>query len=101
MISGALRELSAKVVAANKPKVIVKIMYDRGSWEQLWNSHAPVPPQGWKPLDMPSEEEIPGLHLEVIVSGPDSFGSDDPRTFTKCCWALSTPSFSSSTARLC
>ena len=67
-VSGALRDLSAKVVKAGRPKVIVKVMYDRGSWEQLWNAHAPVPPKEWAPLDLPKEEDIPGLSLEVIVS---------------------------------
>lgn len=43
-------------------------MYDRGSWEQLWNAHAPVKPEGWTPLDLPGKEDIPGLDMEVIVS---------------------------------
>jgi hypothetical protein len=43
-------------------------MYDRGSLEQIWNSHAPVAKEAWKPLDLPGPDEIPGLELEVIVS---------------------------------
>ncbi|KAL7418972.1 hypothetical protein Q5752_006656 [Cryptotrichosporon argae] len=65
-ISQALRDLSARIVKEGKPKVVVKVMYDRGSWEQLWNAHAPVPPKGWTPLKFPAEDEIPGLHMEVI-----------------------------------
>ena len=42
-------------------------MYDRGSWEQLWNAHAFVKPAGWGPLDLPEIHEIPGLEMEVIV----------------------------------
>ena len=59
--------MSALVVKENRPKVVVKIMYDRGSWEQLWNSHAPVKPEGWTPLDLPGQDDVPGLELEVIV----------------------------------
>lgn len=47
-------------------------MYDRGSLEQIYNSHAMVPEDKWKPLDLPGPDDIPGLELEVIVS------------FTKC-----------------
>ncbi|OCF31927.1 hypothetical protein I316_06309 [Kwoniella heveanensis BCC8398] len=65
-VSQALRDLSARVVKAGRPKVIVKIMYDRGSWEQLWNSHAPVKPNQWAPLDLPTEQDVPGLDMEVI-----------------------------------
>lgn len=72
-ISGALRDLSALIVKENRPKVVVKIMYDRGSWEQLWNAHAEVKPVGWAPLDLPSKEDIPGLEMEVIVSSSCGF----------------------------
>ncbi|WVF71175.1 hypothetical protein IAT40_005975 [Kwoniella sp. CBS 6097] len=65
-VSQALRDLSARVVKAGRSKVIVKIMYDRGSWEQLWNSHAPVKPNQWAPLDLPVEKDVPGLDMEVI-----------------------------------
>ncbi|WWC94525.1 hypothetical protein V866_001371 [Kwoniella sp. B9012] len=65
-ISSALRDLSARTIKAGKPKVIVKIMYDRGSWEQLWNAHAPVNPKEWAPLDLPKKEEVQGLDMEVI-----------------------------------
>lgn len=64
----ALRDLSAKVVKENRPKVVVKLMYDRGSWEQLWNSHAPVGPEKWATIDLPEEKDVPGIDLEVIVS---------------------------------
>jgi hypothetical protein len=41
-------------------------MYDRGSWEQLWNSHAPVAPEKWATIDLPTQTEVPGIDLEVI-----------------------------------
>lgn len=43
-------------------------MYDRGSWEQLWNSHAPVLPDKWATIDLPEANDVPGLDMEVIVS---------------------------------
>jgi phosphatidylserine/phosphatidylglycerophosphate/cardiolipin synthase-like enzyme len=61
-----LRDLSASVVKSGRPPVIVKLMYDRGSWEQLWNSHAPVAPEKWATIDLPTQKEVPGIDLEVI-----------------------------------
>jgi hypothetical protein len=63
------------VLKQGRPKVVVKIMYDRGSWEQLWNAHAPVKPDEWTPLDLPHKDEIQGLDMEVIVS--DNRGPPD------------------------
>ncbi|OWZ78847.1 hypothetical protein C366_02346 [Cryptococcus neoformans Tu401-1] len=65
-ISQALRDLSARVLKEGRPKVVVKIMYDRGSWEQLWNAHAPVRHSEWTPLDLPAKEDTKGLDMEVI-----------------------------------
>ncbi|KLT45387.1 hypothetical protein CC85DRAFT_306614 [Cutaneotrichosporon oleaginosum] len=65
-VSEALRELSARVMKEGRPKVVVKVMYDRGSWEQLWNAHAPVSTAVWTKLDLPDAKDVPGLHLEVI-----------------------------------
>ncbi|WVQ77830.1 hypothetical protein IAR50_007523 [Cryptococcus sp. DSM 104548] len=65
-ITQALLDLSATVIKEKRPIVTVKVMYDRGSWEQLWNAHAFVPPSGWTPLDLPGKDAIPGLNLEVI-----------------------------------
>ncbi|KIR81031.1 hypothetical protein I305_03418 [Cryptococcus gattii E566] len=66
-VSQALRDLSAQVLKDGRPKVVVKIMYDRGSWEQLWNAHAPVHHSDWTPLDLPAKEDVKGLDMEVIV----------------------------------
>lgn len=72
-IAGAFRELSDSIIAKQKsgvpcPKVVIKMIYDRGSWEQLFNSHASVKPEGWEVLDIPKQEELPGIELEVVVS---------------------------------
>lgn len=74
-ITKSLKDLSAIVIREKRPKVVVKIMYDRGSWEQLWNSHAPVKPDGWTPLDLPGQDDIPGLEMEVIVRNQTTAGS--------------------------
>ena len=42
-------------------------MYDRGSWEQLWNAHAFVKEEEWEPLHLPRPDEVEGLELEIIV----------------------------------
>lgn len=49
-------------------------MYDRGSWEQIWNAHAPVKPEEYAPLELPTHEEVQGLELEVVVSVTGSNG---------------------------
>ncbi|BEI93363.1 uncharacterized protein CcaverHIS019_0509910 [Cutaneotrichosporon cavernicola] len=65
-VTQALKELSARVQKEGRARVVVKVMYDRGSWEQLWNAHAPVPPTVYTKLDLPDPKDVPGLHLEVI-----------------------------------
>ena len=67
-ITNSLKELSELVIKENRPKIVVKIMYDRGSFEQLWNSHAPVSSDKWASIDLPKKEDVPGLDLQVIVS---------------------------------
>lgn len=96
-VSQALRDLSAQVLKDGRPKVVVKIMYDRGSWEQLWNAHAPVHHSDWTPLDLPAKEDIKGLDMEVIVRQSCKVHSNIAdmmdRTSTRFCWALSTQNF--------
>lgn len=97
-ISQALRDLSARVLKEGRPKVVVKIMYDRGSWEQLWNAHAPVRHSEWTPLDLPAKEDTKGLDMEVIVRQSQLIRSKrsadiTDRTSTRFCWAPSTQNF--------
>lgn len=87
-VSGALRELSERVQKEGRPKVVVKIMYDRGSWEQLWNAHSPVKANVYTKLDLPDPKDVPGLHLQVVVSFPAARCADS-RTFTRYCSARS------------
>ncbi|ORY26303.1 hypothetical protein BCR39DRAFT_541162 [Naematelia encephala] len=65
-ISGSLRQLSDLVLKEKRERVVVKIIYDRGAWSQFLNAHAPVQTDGWSPLDIPTPDEIKGLHLEVV-----------------------------------
>jgi hypothetical protein len=67
-ITNSLKELSELVIKEKREKIVVKIMYDRGSVEQLWNSHAPVESDKWAAIDLPKKEDVPGLDLQVIVS---------------------------------
>lgn len=97
-ISQALRDLSARVLKEGRPKIVVKIMYDRGSWEQLWNAHAPVRHSEWTPLDLPAKEDTKGLDMEVIVRQSQLIRSKrsadiTDRTSTRFCWAPSTQNF--------
>ncbi|GMK55205.1 hypothetical protein CspeluHIS016_0202610 [Cutaneotrichosporon spelunceum] len=65
-VTESLKELSARVQKEGRPKVVVKVMYDRGSWEHLWNAHAPVQPSVYTKLDLPDPKDVPGLHIQVI-----------------------------------
>lgn len=72
-IGDGLRELSRRVGSRTRPgsastKLVVKIMWDRGTFSQLWENHAPVNQEGREALKLPKLEEIPNLDLEVIVS---------------------------------
>ncbi|VDC06870.1 unnamed protein product [Peniophora sp. CBMAI 1063] len=66
IISDSLRELSKRVAKRNGEKVVVKLMYDRGSLSQLRNNHVYVLPKDWKAVNLPTEDELPGVALEVV-----------------------------------
>ena len=66
IISDSLRELSKRSQKRGSEKVIVKLMYDRGSLSQLRNNHVYVLPKDWKAVNLPTEDEIPGVSLEVV-----------------------------------
>jgi phosphatidylserine/phosphatidylglycerophosphate/cardiolipin synthase-like enzyme len=70
-ITKAFRELSDITLKRAKPgekpqKVVIKLIYDRGSVEQLWNAHAAVKPKDMVALKIPLPDEIPGIDLQVI-----------------------------------
>ncbi|KAI0035523.1 hypothetical protein K488DRAFT_43117 [Vararia minispora EC-137] len=66
IISDSLRELSKRVQARGGKRVVVKLMYDRGSLKQLITPRIVVPPSGWKKVNLPTEDEIPGISLQVV-----------------------------------
>ncbi|KZO91603.1 hypothetical protein CALVIDRAFT_541638 [Calocera viscosa TUFC12733] len=64
-IGDALRQLSKNAGEKNS-KIVVKLMYDRGALRQFVHNHTPVPPKGWKAVDLPDVADIPNLQMEVI-----------------------------------
>ncbi|KAH9449578.1 hypothetical protein Pst134EB_020398 [Puccinia striiformis f. sp. tritici] len=68
-ICQALIDLSKRVEARQqKEKVIVKLIYDRGNWKQVFKNHLSIKPNSseWKEVGLPDPKEIPNLELEVI-----------------------------------
>lgn len=67
IITQALRELS-KRAGERGEKVVVKIIYDRGSVKQVYQNHQHVPPSEWasEKVKLPAAEDIPNIQMEVI-----------------------------------
>ncbi len=69
IITNAMRELSARCAIQNPPrKIIMKIVYDRGSLKQLVDNHHLVSPkeQLSKAVNLPRQEGIPNIDLQVM-----------------------------------
>lgn len=67
-ISSALMKLSKLVGDEERGRIVVKIMWDRGSFSQFIDNHPFVTPEGMEALDLPRPDEIPNIDLQVIVS---------------------------------
>ena len=68
-VTNAMRELSARCAASNPPrKVVMKILYDRGSVKQLLDNHHLVSAkeQLSAAVGLPRPEEIPNIELQVM-----------------------------------
>jgi phosphatidylserine/phosphatidylglycerophosphate/cardiolipin synthase-like enzyme len=65
-MADALRKLSKRVEARNGAKVVMKLMYDRGNLGQAVKNRITVKPIYWSRIGLPTEDEIPGVALEVI-----------------------------------
>lgn len=65
-IADALRELSRRVGQRKGAKVVVKIMWDRGSIKQVFRNHVNVPPSVYSKLDLPPPSELPHLDVQVL-----------------------------------
>ncbi len=66
-VTNALKELSKRCGERNS-KVIVKIMYDRGSVWQLIENHHEVPEKEYlaKAVNLPPPQDVPHLDMQVI-----------------------------------
>ncbi|KAM0753164.1 hypothetical protein T439DRAFT_311834 [Meredithblackwellia eburnea MCA 4105] len=65
-VSQALVDLSNRVGKRGGEKIVVKIMWDRGAFEQLVHNHAFVDEKTWVGLKLPAKNDVPNLSLEVI-----------------------------------
>ncbi|KAK5462349.1 hypothetical protein LTR20_006299 [Exophiala xenobiotica] len=78
LITNALRELSRKAVATDR-RVVVKIIYDRGSPKQFIHNHLVVKPETYAdpegPIRMPHPDELPNVDLEVVNYHQPVFGT--------------------------
>jgi hypothetical protein len=66
VMADALRRLSKRVEARGGAKVVVKLLYDRGNLKQAVKNRIFVKPVYWSRIGLPTEDEIPGVTLEVI-----------------------------------
>ncbi|KAH0829571.1 phospholipase D active site protein motif protein [Fonsecaea pedrosoi] len=80
LITNALRELSRKAVLTNR-RVVVKIIYDRGSAKQheLVKNHLIVPPSEFADpngkIRIPHPDELPNIDIEVMNFHRPMFGT--------------------------
>ncbi|KAI0482241.1 hypothetical protein GGR56DRAFT_619132 [Xylariaceae sp. FL0804] len=63
-----LRELSRRAGARGGPRVVVKVLYDRGSLKQLFEPHSNVAEKEWTgaAVGLPPAHEIPHVDLQVM-----------------------------------
>lgn len=64
IIGKALRDLNKRAEIDGR-MVIVKIMIDHPTKENLLNFHSILPPDKWPDYDIPSPQEVPHLSMEV------------------------------------
>lgn len=67
-IVSAFKELSRRVGERGSPKVVVKLIYDRGTPKQMIKAHQLVQPDEYSGgrVQLPRPEEIPNVLLEVL-----------------------------------
>jgi hypothetical protein len=66
IVADSLRQLSKRVETRGGARVVVKVMYDRGNLMQALKNRILVDPVYWNRIGLPSDDEIPGISLEVI-----------------------------------
>ncbi|CAJ2512434.1 Uu.00g054490.m01.CDS01 [Anthostomella pinea] len=66
-ITNAMKELSRRA-GERGTKIVMKVMYDRGSAKQLLEPHTIVPEKEYtgKAVNLPAKHEIPNIDLEVM-----------------------------------
>jgi phosphatidylserine/phosphatidylglycerophosphate/cardiolipin synthase-like enzyme len=76
LITDAMRELS-KRAGMRKQKIVMKIMYDRGTPKQALHNHQPVSPAEYSTgkVMLPPPEDIPNIDLQVINYHRPTFGT--------------------------
>ncbi|KAL4945414.1 hypothetical protein BDV06DRAFT_184859 [Aspergillus oleicola] len=76
LITNALRELSRRAGERGE-KVVVKILYDRGSPRQVWDNRLNVDEKRYATgkIHLPSSEKIPHLDMQVINYHRPIFGT--------------------------
>ncbi|CAF4680646.1 unnamed protein product, partial [Rotaria magnacalcarata] len=63
IIGKALRDLSKRAGNDNR-YIIVKLIIDHPTKENLMHNHNILPPSEWSRYDIPSPEEMPNVSLE-------------------------------------
>ena len=76
LISNAFRELSRRA-GQRGTKVVVKVVYDRGAPQQVWENHLNVHEKDFagEKVNLPAPEEIPNIDLQVINYHRPIFGT--------------------------
>ncbi|KAI2932900.1 hypothetical protein CBS147320_1925 [Aspergillus niger] len=76
LVTNAFRELSRRA-GERGTKVIVKMVYDRGDPQQLFENHLPVPEKKYtsEKVQLPAAHEIPNIDLQVVNYHRPIFGT--------------------------
>ena len=76
LVTNAFRELSRRA-GQRGTKVVVKVVYDRGSPQQVWENHLNVHEKDFagEKVKLPAPEEIPNIDVQVINYHRPIFGT--------------------------
>ncbi|OJJ76242.1 hypothetical protein ASPBRDRAFT_192399 [Aspergillus brasiliensis CBS 101740] len=76
LVTNAFRELSRRA-GERGTKVTVKMVYDRGDPQQLFENHLPVPEKKYtsEKVQLPAAHEIPNIDLQVVNYHRPIFGT--------------------------
>ena len=76
LVTNAFRELSRRA-GQRGTKVVVKVVYDRGAPQQVWENHLNVHEKDFtgEKVKLPAPEEIPNIDLQVVNYHRPIFGT--------------------------